>query len=410
MENEKLSGKIKIDSFNYDLPQEKIAFYPKENRDESKLLVYQNQSIIDATFKDLPSFLSDNDILVFNNSKVIHARLIIYNKSGAKIEIFCLEPISPTSEITTAFEQTKSVTWKCFVGNARKWKTSLQFIVPCKNTSVLVTTTKSEPIDGSFYVTFEWENDQISFADWLDAYGKMPLPPYIKREADLNDEERYQTIFAKHEGSVAAPTAGLHFTDSVFESLKQKNIDTQWITLHVGAGTFKPVNTEFIEEHFMHQEQIIVSKKLITNLLETKNKRIIAVGTTVTRTLESIFVIGAKLKLNLENPFVVNQWEVYNVTTETPIMSISREESLEAILAYLDQNKIDQFIGYTSLLIKPGYKHKIAKGILTNFHQPQSTLLLLISSYLGESWKEIYQHALEHDYRFLSYGDANLYI
>lgn len=410
MENEKLSGKIKIDSFNYDLPQEKIAFYPKENRDESKLLVYQNQSIIDATFKDLPSFLSDNDILVFNNSKVIHARLIIYNKSGAKIEIFCLEPISPTSEITTAFEQTKSVTWKCFVGNARKWKTSLQFIVPCKNTSVLVTTTKSEPIDGSFYVTFEWENDQISFADWLDAYGKMPLPPYIKREADLNDEERYQTIFAKHEGSVAAPTAGLHFTDSVFESLKQKNIDTQWITLHVGAGTFKPVNTEFIEEHFMHQEQIIVSKKLITNLLETKNKRIIAVGTTVTRTLESIFVIGAKLKLNLENPFVVNQWEVYNVTTETPIMSISREESLEAILAYLDQNKIDQFIGYTSLLIKPGYKHKIAKGILTNFHQPQSTLLLLISSYLGESWKEIYQHALEHDYRFLSYGDANLYL
>lgn len=410
MEHEKLYSKIKIDSFNYDLPQEKIAFYPKENRDESKLLVYQNQSIIDATFKDLPSFLSENDILVFNNSKVIHARLIIYNKSGAKIEIFCLEPMYPNSEITTAFEQTKSVTWKCFVGNARKWKTSLQFNVPCKNTSVLVTTTKSEPIDGSFSVTFEWENDQISFADWLDAYGKMPLPPYIKREANLNDEERYQTIFAKHEGSVAAPTAGLHFTDSVFESLKQRKIDTQWITLHVGAGTFKPVNTEFIDDHFMHQEQIIISKKIITNLLETKDKRIIAVGTTVTRTLESIFVIGAKLKLNLENPFVVNQWEVYNDTFETPIMSISREESLESILAYLVQNKIDQFIGYTSLLIKPGYKHKIAKGILTNFHQPQSTLLLLISSYLGESWKEIYQHALEHDYRFLSYGDANLYL
>jgi S-adenosylmethionine:tRNA ribosyltransferase-isomerase len=410
MEHKKLSSKIKIESFNYDLPQDKIAFFPKENRDEAKLLVYQNQSITDATFKDLPSYLSENDILIFNNSKVIHARLIIYNNSGAKIEIFCLEPIAPTAEITLAFEQTKSVTWKCFVGNARKWKTSLQFDVPCKNRTVQVTTTKSEPVDGSFNVTFEWDNDQITFADWLDAYGKMPLPPYIKREADLNDEARYQTIFAKHDGSVAAPTAGLHFTDSVFESLKQKKIDTQWITLHVGAGTFKPVNTEFIEDHFMHQEQIIVSKELIHNLLATQNKRIIAVGTTVTRTLESIFVIGAKLKLNLENPFHVSQWEVYDLNRETPIMQIRREESLQSILDYLDQNRLSQFIGYTSLLIKPGYQHKIAKGILTNFHQPQSTLLLLISSYLGEDWRTIYEHALGNNYRFLSYGDANLYL
>ena len=410
MEHPKLLSKIKIESYNYNLPQEKIAFYPKENRDESKLLVYENNTITDSTFKELPSFLSENDILVFNNSKVIHARLIVYNNSGAKIEIFCLEPIFPTSEITSAFEQTKSVTWKCFVGNSKKWKTAIPFLVQCRNTTVQITTTKSEPVDGSFYVTFEWENDQISFADWLDAYGKMPLPPYIKREADQFDEARYQTIYAKHEGSVAAPTAGLHFTDPVFEALKQKNIDTKWITLHVGAGTFKPVNTEFIEDHFMHQEQIIVSKELITYLLQTKGKRIIAVGTTVTRTLESIFVIGAKLKLSLENPFYVNQWEVYNTTLESPIMSITREESLETILDYLIQNQLNQFVGYTSLMIKGGYQHKIAQGILTNFHQPQSTLLLLISSYLGDSWKTIYQHALEHDYRFLSYGDANLYL
>lgn len=410
MKQEKFSSKIKIDSYNYDLPQEKIAYYPKENRDESKLLVYQNNTITDASFKELPSFLTDNDILVFNNSKVIHARLIIYNQSGAKIEIFCLEPIAPTTEISIAFEQTKSVTWKCFVGNAKKWKNTLQFTVNIKNYSVLITATKSEPTDGSFNINFEWENDQVSFADWLDAYGKMPLPPYIKRYADLNDEERYQTIFAKHEGSVAAPTAGLHFTESIFDALKAKNINTQWITLHVGAGTFKPVNTEFIEDHFMHQEQIIVSKDLIINLLETLNKRIIAVGTTVTRTLESIFVIGAKLKLNIENPFFVNQWEVYNLNLDTPIMSVTKEESLQSILEYLEKNNLNHFVGFTSLLIKPGYQHKIAKGILTNFHQPQSTLLLLISSYLGDSWKEIYKHALENEYRFLSYGDANLYV
>ncbi len=403
-------SKLKIDEYNYLLPPERIAIYPEKIRDESKLLIYQNQTIKDAKFYEIADYLSENDILIFNNSKVIHARLIVYNDSGARIEIFCLEPISPTSEITSAFEQTKSVTWKCFVGNAKKWKSEIKFVAHCRESFVEIKTTKSEPKDRSFEVTFEWENDQISFAEWLEAYGKMPLPPYIKRDVDQNDSFRYQTIFAKHDGSVAAPTAGLHFTENVFQDLRSKNIEIEWVTLHVGAGTFKPVNTEYIDDHYMHQEQIIVTKELIKKLLNIKNKRIIAVGTTVTRTLESIFIMGAKLKLQHENPFYVNQWEIYDQTLETPLVNVSKEESLESILNYLITKDLDQFVGYTSLLIKPGYKHKIAKGILTNFHQPQSTLLLLISSYLGEDWRKIYHHALEHNYRFLSYGDANLYL
>lgn len=399
--------KIKISDFNYDLPDEKIAYFPMEIRDESKLLVYNNKVIQDSTFKDISSFLSHQDVLVFNNSKVIHARIIVYNVTGARIEIFCLEPIYPTSVISQSFEQKKEVTWKCFVGNAKKWKSPISFQVNVGNQVINIISTKQVCDESSFLVTFSWKED-ISFSEWLDAYGKMPLPPYIKREATESDENRYQTIYAKHDGSVAAPTAGLHFTDDVFNSLKEKGIESFWVTLHVGAGTFKPVSTTFVNDHYMHQEQIIVSKEMIQKLIDYNGKRIISVGTTVVRTLESIFIMGAKIFLELENPFSVKQWEVYD--NELKIAEVSKLEALESILHYLNKNELNNLVGETALMIIPGYRHKIAEGIITNFHQPQSTLLLLISSYLGEDWKKIYRHAIDHNYRFLSYGDSNLYL
>ena len=400
--------KIKISDFNYHLPSEKIAFSPLQNRDESKLLVYKDHSIQDSSFKNLPDFLTDQNVLVFNNSKVIHARLIVYNQTGAKIEIFCLEPVSPSTVISQSFEQTEQVVWSCFVGNAKKWKTPLQFHVTVHNKEIVVTATKQANSDLSFWVTFTWSDPKVTFAEWLDAYGKMPLPPYIKRDADASDEVRYQTIYAKHEGSVAAPTAGLHFTEKVLESVSNKGIDTMFVTLHVGAGTFKPVTSEFVEDHYMHQEQIVVSKVMIEQLLSFQNKRIVAVGTTVARTLESIFIMGAKLFLHLDLPFFVQQWEVYDKNLK--ITSVNCIDALHAILNYFKLNNLDSIIGETSLIIIPGYQHQLAKGILTNFHQPQSTLLLLISSYIGENWKSVYDHALSNQYRFLSYGDANLYL
>ena len=399
--------KIKISEFNYDLPDEKIAYSPKEIRDESQLLVYQNKVIQDSNFKDISSFLSSQDVLIFNNSKVIHARIIVHNENGARIEIFCLEPVYPTAIISQSFEQKNEVIWKCFVGNAKKWKSPITFSVIVGNQNIKIEATKEIYDESSFLVTFRWEED-FSFSEWLDSYGKMPLPPYIKREANESDENRYQTIYAKYDGSVAAPTAGLHFTDQVFNSLRRKGIDTFWVTLHVGAGTFKPVSTTFVNDHYMHQEQIIVSREMIQKLIEYDEKRMIAVGTTVVRTLESIFIIGAKLFLELEHPFSIKQWEVYD--QEFKLAEVSKMDALQSILDYLKRNELDHLVGETALMIIPGYQHKIAQGIITNFHQPQSTLLLLISSYIGDDWKRIYQHALEHNYRFLSYGDSNLYI
>lgn len=399
--------KIKISEFNYDLPDEKIAYFPKEIRDESQLLVYQNKVIQDSNFKDISSFLSSQDVLIFNNSKVIHARIIVHNENGARIEIFCLEPVYPTAIISQSFEQKNEVIWKCFVGNAKKWKSPITFSVIVGNQNIKIEATKEIYDESSFLVTFRWEED-FSFSEWLDSYGKMPLPPYIKREANESDENRYQTIYAKYDGSVAAPTAGLHFTDQVFNSLSRKGIDTFWVTLHVGAGTFKPVSTTFVNDHYMHQEQIIVSREMIQKLIEYDEKRMIAVGTTVVRTLESIFIIGAKLFLELEHPFSIKQWEVYD--QEFKLAEVSKMDALQSILDYLKRNELDHLVGETALMIIPGYQHKIAQGIITNFHQPQSTLLLLISSYIGDDWKRIYQHALEHNYRFLSYGDSNLYI
>ncbi len=396
---------IKIDDFNYHLPEEKIAYFPAEVRDQSNLLVYRKGEITDAKFYQLPDFLTDEHLLIFNNSKVIHARFLVKNKTGASIEIFLLEPLLPTSEISKAFQQTGEVTWKCFIGNAKKWKYNLDFEVFINGKTIVIEAEKKQS-ESSFEVTFRWKESSVTLGEWVEAYGKMPLPPYIKRDVIAEDNDRYQTIFAKDEGSVAAPTAGLHFTPNVLKSLENKGIKTAEVTLHVGAGTFKPVNTEEIGDHFMHREQILLSRENIAFLLNNINKKWVAVGTTVTRTLESLYIIGSKLKLGIENPMLVNQWEVYE---NRDILTVTPAESLTEILRFLDENGEPFLHGSTAMIILPNYKPQLVKSLITNFHQPKSTLLLLVSAYLGEKWKNIYEHALQNNYRFLSFGDSNFY-
>ena len=400
---------IRIEDYDYPLPESRIAMYPVAERDHSKLLIYNKNEgkITDAQFHQLPEFLTDNHWLVFNNSKVIHARLLVHNTTGAAIEIFCLEPLAPTSDPAIAFTLSGCVTWKCMVGNARKWKHPLEIEVPINERVIRIRAERGEAVEGTFKVTFHWNENDVSFAEWIEAYGKVPLPPYIHREAEDSDTERYQTVYARHDGSVAAPTAGLHFTDELLHSLNNKGIETEYVTLHVGAGTFKPVSSETIGGHFMHEEKILITEDFIRKLLVNNKKQLIAVGTTVTRTLESLFVVGAKMHLGLNNPLLVEQWETY----ENPaIHQISVEQSLNAILNYLKTHDTDMLRASTRLIILPTYTRHIVNGLITNFHQPKSTLLLLISNFLGEDWRIVYRHALEHNYRFLSYGDANLYL
>lgn len=404
-----LNRNIRIEDYDYPLPESRIAFYPASQRDRSKLLIYNKKEnkITDDVFYQLPDFLTENQWLVFNNSKVIHARLLVHNATGAAIEIFCLEPLSPTNDPAVAFTLSGQVTWKCMVGNARKWKHPLEIEVPLNERVIRIKAERGEAVEGTFEVTFTWAESEVSFAEWIEAYGKVPLPPYIHRDAEESDAERYQTVYARHDGSVAAPTAGLHFTDELLHTLNEKGVETEYVTLHVGAGTFKPVSSETIGDHFMHEEKIVITEDFIRKLLSNRDKQLIAVGTTVTRTLESLFVIGAKLHLGLENPLLVEQWETYD---NPAIHEVTVNQSLTAILDYLKQHDTDLLRASTRLIILPTYKRHIVDGLITNFHQPKSTLLLLISNFLGEDWHRIYQHALESDYRFLSYGDSNLYL
>lgn len=403
-----LNRNIRIEDYDYPLPESRIAFYPTAHRDDSKLLIFNKKEgeITDAVFHHLPDFLNENQWLVFNDSKVIHARLRVHNATGAAIEIFCLEPLSPSIDPAVAFTLSGSVTWKCMVGNARKWKHPIEIEVPLQERVIHVRAERGEAVEGTFEVTFTWPDADVSFAEWVEAYGKVPLPPYIRRDEEDSDMERYQTVYARHDGSVAAPTAGLHFTDDLLHTLNEKGVETEYVTLHVGAGTFKPVSSETIGGHFMHEEKILITESFIRKLLDNKDKQLLAVGTTVTRTLESLFVIGAKLHLGLDNPLVVEQWETYD---NPEIHKVSVEQSLAAILSYLQAHDTDMLRAATRLIILPTYTRHIVGGLITNFHQPKSTLLLLISNFLGEDWHRIYQHALDNGYRFLSYGDANLY-
>ena len=404
-----LNRNIRIEDYDYPLPESRIAYYPAPQRDNSKLLIYNKEkdTITDSVFHQLPDFLDENHWIVFNDSKVIHARLLVHNATGAAIEIFCLEPLAPSTDPAVAFTLTGSVTWKCMVGNARKWKHPIEIEVPMEGRVVRILAERGEAVEGTFEVTFTWTDPDVSFAEWIEAYGKVPLPPYIRRDAEESDTERYQTVYACHDGSVAAPTAGLHFTDGLIRSLKAKGVETEYVTLHVGAGTFKPVSSETIGGHFMHEEKIVITEEFIRKLQNNQGKRLIAVGTTVTRTLESLFVVGAKLHLGLANPLVVDQWETYD---NPDIHQVTMEQSLAAILDYLREHDTDMLRAATRLIILPTYTRHVVGGLITNFHQPKSTLLLLISNFLGDEWRRIYRHALDNDYRFLSYGDANLYL
>lgn len=398
---------IHIDNFNYNLPEDRIAKYPIKQRDRSKLLVCKPNKLIDSNFYLLPNYLPENSLLVFNNTKVIQARMHFRKSTGALIEIFCLEPYSP-NDYALNFQQTTHCSWVCLVGNLKKWKEGKlvrNIIVEGRN--VCIEVSRREAYGDSHIIDFEWDDPEICFSTLLDIVGELPIPPYLNRDTEEQDKETYQTVYSRIEGSVAAPTAGLHFTNEVFADLKNKGVETTEVTLHVGAGTFKPVKSEEIKDHEMHSEFISVKKDVIKNLLAKKKDggKIIAVGTTSVRTLESLYYIGELLEQNGVSDLKVGQWQPYKAENN----KISIEQSLSNILSYLDNNNLSTLIASTQIIIAPGYEFKVVDGIITNFHQPKSTLLLLISAFVsGNRWKSIYLHALEQNYRFLSYGDSSL--
>ena len=396
---------IKISDYTYNLPDERIAKYPLTERDKSKLLIRQNGTIKQDFFENCANYLPEDAQLVFNNTRVIHARLFFYKETGAKIEIFCLEPVEP-ADYQVAFQETEEVTWKCMVGNSKKWKEGfLSQTFEIDGKVIELTAAKIAQEGNSFHIRFVW-NGGVHFSEIIEHIGQLPIPPYLNRDTEESDEESYQTVYAKIDGSVAAPTAGLHFTDPVIAQLANKNITTNEITLHVGAGTFQPVKSETIEGHTMHHEQVIIPINILRSFLENP-KNIIAVGTTSVRSLESLYWIGLQLEEKRFDPFhpEVKQWEPYENEAK-----ISLEKALQNIIYFLAENGEKAIRFSTQIIILPGYNFKLISGMFTNFHQPQSTLLLLISAFLGNKWKEVYDYALANDFRFLSYGDSNLYL
>ncbi|MBO9633780.1 MAG: S-adenosylmethionine:tRNA ribosyltransferase-isomerase [Chitinophagaceae bacterium] len=399
---------ISIKDFTYDLPEHLIAKYPLQNRDASRLLIWKNEQINEDIYRNLDQYLPSHSLLVFNNTRVVAARLLFQKPTGATIEIFCLEPHPKYPDITTAMSSTGSVTWLCLVGGASKWKpgTILEKKIPHGDAELILKATYLEKIQDSFSIQLSWNEPGISFAEVLHLAGVMPLPPYIKRKAEHADEERYQTIYAKHEGSVAAPTAGLHFTDELFKKLDTKNISREFVTLHVGAGTFQPVKSDTLGEHPMHIEFIDVTVESIRNLIAHIDTHITAVGTTSLRTIESLYWLGCKV---LNQPDIhpealtVKQWDAYEMKGDIP-----SKAALETLLLYLESKGLPRLLSRTQLLIAPGYAIRIPHALVTNFHQPQSTLLLLVAAFAGPKWKEIYDHALSREFRFLSYGDGCL--
>lgn len=406
---------ISIEDYNYPLPDERIAKYPLSERDASKLLVLKNGEITSSHFKNIDDFLPKDSLLIFNETKVVRARLQFTKESGASIEIFCLEPITGNGDYQLAFSSASPSRWRCLVGNSRRWKNdklSLEVTVNSQQTAgnrqATLYAERVEKNDNYSVIEFSWEPAELSFAEILEAAGEIPLPPYLHREAEASDRERYQTVFAKHEGSVAAPTAGLHFTNELIGKLKSEGISFEEVTLHVGAGTFRPVSSETIGEHEMHSETIVVRKACIENLIKNCNKTIIPVGTTSMRTIESLYWIGLMLiEEGLEERSLhLNQWFPYKERESLP----SAEESLSMILKYMDEHQMNVFHASTALMIAPSCKINIAKALITNFHQPKSTLLLLVSALIGDKWKDAYQYALNNDFRFLSYGDSCLFL
>ena len=400
---------IDIETYTYSLPTDRIAQHPLPERDESKLLCYTDGVISEDRFSNLSAHLPSDCLMVFNNTRVIRARLLFQKPTGAIIEIFCVEPLEPTRELQEAFRQTGSCRWKCLIGNARRWKTGMleqQFVVSGR--SVILTVSEKELLaDGTYTVSFTWNPASLSFGEVLEMSGQIPLPPYINRNTEPEDQFRYQTLYADQDGSVAAPTAGLHFTKPVLRSLREAGIRSENVTLHIGLGTFKPVSSADIHEHIMHREEIVVTEATIRYLLLSLDRPVIAVGTTSVRTLESLYWIGVKL-LSTPEParLSLEQWDPYTLSAS---LNISAREALEQLIEYMYKRDIHHIRAETQIMIIPGYSFRIISGMLTNFHQPRSTLLLLIAAYLGADWKKVYRFALENGFRFLSYGDACLF-
>jgi S-adenosylmethionine:tRNA ribosyltransferase-isomerase len=395
---------LRIADYTYDLPDERIARHPLPERDAAKLLVYRNGSVESARFRYLARFIPENSLLILNNAKVVRARLFFRKPTGGVIEIFCLEPAPVYADITTAMARTGTVDWQCLVGGAAKWKPDA--VLEMIDGEVTLKAELLSRNDGNFTIRFSWSPDVLSFSEVLEQAGKIPLPPYIDRDADDDDASRYQTLFAAHEGSVAAPTASLHFTPGVMHSLREMAIQTGTVTLHVGAGTFMPVKSEAVGDHRMHQEWIEIGLDTLELLVRNAGNPVVAAGTTALRTLESLYWIGCKI---LQEPdiqlqsLVIEQWDPYDCPDAG-----SAEIALRAVQEYMERHQIKKLITRTGILIAPGYHFRIVTGLITNFHQPQSTLLLLIAAFIGPDWRKVYNYALEHDYRFLSYGDGSL--
>ena len=391
---------INISDYNYELPDERIAKFPLEKRDSSKLLTYVSGSVSTNVFSSLPEILPANSCLVFNNTRVIQARLEFFKSTGSRIEIFCLEPQEPSS-YELSLSSTQSCVWKCMIGNLKKWKGEvLKKEVGADN--LVLEAERLETNGNTSYIKFSWNNG-VAFAEVLDLLGELPIPPYLNRKTQESDKTTYQTVYSKVKGSVAAPTAGLHFTPEVISALHDKGIKTMELTLHVGAGTFQPVKAEEIGGHAMHAEKVEVSKEFIQNLIENLGN-VVAVGTTSVRTLESLYYLGVQLH-NGDTSLLVNQWEPYESEKVLPA-----REALEAILNYMEKTQSNILYATTQIMIVPGYKFNIVNVLITNFHQPKSTLLLLLAAFVGEKWRELYEYALNNDYRFLSYGDSSVLI
>lgn len=394
---------IRIEDFNYPLPDSRIAKHPLANRDECLLLVRQaNGEISKHIFKELPDLLPENTMLVYNNTRVINARLKMTKQSGASIEIFCLEPVDP-SDYALAFAQTSQCSWLCFVGNSKRWKAgTLELPLTIDGRDLTLTATRLEKQDNASVVQFKWDCSEVTFSQIIEHAGEIPIPPYLNRPTESSDSKDYQTVFSHIEGSVAAPTAGLHFTEKVLTDIDKRGIPRRELTLHVGAGTFQPVKSDTIGEHLMHSEFISVSKALVEELANTE-RQVFAVGTTSVRTLESLYHIGCMLAQGLDIS-EVPQWYPYSDTHP----NLSMKKSMAEVMKYLSRKNLSTLVASTRIIIAPGYEYKVVKGMITNFHQPQSTLLLLVSAFTKGDWKPMYQYALENDFRFLSYGDACL--
>ena len=400
---------IRISDFNYNLPDERIAKFPIAQRDHSKLLVYRHGEVSDDTFYHLPDYLPEGALMVFNNTKVIQARMHFRKETGALIEVFLLEPADPT-DYELMFQLTSHCSWLCLIGNLKKWKEgTLKRDFTIKGEQLTLTATRRQMVGNSHWVDLEWNNANVTFAEILEEVGELPIPPYLNRNTEESDKTTYQTVYSKIKGSVAAPTAGLHFTEDVLHAIDEKGIDREEVTLHVGAGTFKPVKSEEIEDHEMHTEYICVRRETLEKLI-AHDAKAIAVGTTSVRTLESLYYMGCRLAGNpdlSERELHIDQWEPYEERAGEEIPPV---EALKHLLDWLDRNHLPALHSSTQIIIAPGYEYKIVKMLVTNFHQPQSTLLLLVSAFVRGDWHKIYDYALTHDFRFLSYGDSSLLI